>query len=197
MKSFTFIIALLVLGPYVCGQSLWDPIYSHRSLISDNTARGVGDILTIVVNENATVTNDETANYEKESDLNALISNFNVLPNLLEPLPQVTAETTKNFEGDAQYDKSNRFQTTLSVIVIDVLPNENLIVEGTRSIVMDGETKIIKLTGIVRRFDVSRANTVSSNSVANAKISYKGTGPLTRATTRGWFAKVLDVVWPF
>ena len=179
------------------GQSLWDPSYAVRPLFADNTARGVGDILTIVIKENAKVTNSEKTQLEKESSLDAAITNFDLLPNLFEPLPKVVADSKKSFDGRGIYDKDNRFETTMSVVVIDTYPNGNMLVEGTRSVVIDGDSKIVKLTGIVRAFDVTRQNTVQSDQVANVRISYRGTGPLSRATNRGWFSRLLDIVWPF
>ncbi len=191
------VCALSLLCALAPAQSLWDPSYAVRPLFADNTARGVGDILTIVINNTAKVTNNERSQLEKESTLNAALTNFDILPNFLEPLPQVTSESTKTFDSRGIYNKDNQFETTVSVVVIDTFPNGNMLVEGTRSIVIDGETKIVKITGLVRAFDVTATNTVTSNQVANVRISYKGTGPLSRASNRGWFSRLLDIVWPF
>ncbi len=191
------VCALSLLCALVPAQSLWDPSYAVRPLFADNTARGVGDILTIVINDTAKVINNELSQIEKDSTLNAALTNFDILPNFLEPLPQVTSESTKTFDSRGIYNKDNQFETTVSVVVIDTFPNGNMLVEGTRSIVIDGETKIVKITGLVRAFDVTATNTVTSNQVANVRISYKGTGPLSRASNRGWFSRLLDIVWPF
>ncbi len=188
---------LLGLAVNCPAQSLWDASLGLRPVFSDTSARGVGDILTIIIDEEATVANKEDSNFEKESSLEALLSNFEIFPNAFEPLPSVAGEQRKTFDGTAKYDKNNSFESTMSVVVIDTMPNGNMIVEGSRSLVMDGETKVIKMTGIVRSFDVSRTNSVRSSQVANARISYEGTGPLTRATNRGWFSNLLDIVWPF
>ncbi|MCB9834143.1 MAG: flagellar basal body L-ring protein FlgH [Planctomycetes bacterium] len=198
MNRIARILAVLVgLTASTAAQSLWDQSLSLRPCFSDTSARSVGDILTIVIDEQATIANKEDSNFEKESSLEALLTNFDIFPTAFEPLPHVAGEAQKSFDGTSKYDKDNRFESTMSVVVIDTLPNGNMIVEGTRSLMMDGETKVIKLTGLVRAFDVTRNNTVTSSQVANARISYQGTGPLSRATNRGWFSNLLDIVWPF
>ncbi|MFT7617177.1 MAG: flagellar L-ring protein precursor FlgH [Planctomycetota bacterium] len=195
------LIKIVIVIGFLCGiataQSLWDPSYATRPLFADNTARGVGDILTIVIEENSKVVNDEETQITKDSSLDAALTNFDILPNLWEPLPAASGSSSTSFDGAGTYDKDNSFETTISVIVIDTMPNGNMLVEGTRSIVIDGDTKIVKITGMIRAFDVTKANEVSSNRVANVRISYKGTGPLNRATNRGWFSRMLDIVWPF
>lgn len=179
------------------GQSLWNERHGVRTVFSDTTAHGIGDILTVVIDESNQVENDEESKLENQGSLSALISNFDIIPNFFNTLPRVEGQQSREFEGSAEYDKDNRFRTRLSVLVVDVLPNGNLLIEGTRRLFVDGETKIIKITGMVRRYDVTRDNTVRSESVADAAISYEGEGFMTRSTNRGWFSRMLDVVWPF
>ena len=96
---------------------------------------------------------------------------------------------------------SSKNQTTLSVVVVDVLPNGNMVFRGRRTTVVDGETKTVEMTGIVRRADVRPDNTALSTRVANARVAYVSEGTLTRATTKGPVAEVFDwiwwAVWPF
>ena len=107
------------------------------------------------------------------------------------------ATSDRQFNGEAKYDKEGSFETRLSVIVIDVQPNGNLVVEGRRRIVIDRESKCIRVTGIVRPYDVTTANSIYSWQVANASVAYEGNGPLTRTTNRGFLGELLDLVWPF
>ena len=193
--SITFLI--MVASSLANAQSLWNPDRPAPALFSDTTARMVGDILTVVINENQTVANDESTTLEKESSLNSVLTNFDILPNFLEPLPQVTGNTEKTFDGSGTVDKDSSFQTRMSVLVIDTMPNGNLLIEGTRTIIVDGDKKIIRLTGVVRSFDIERNNTVRSEFVANASLAFEGTGPLSRSVNRGWFSRLLDTVWPF
>lgn len=193
-----FLVSLIFVGS-CSAQSLWNPTRKYTPVYADTTARGVGDILTVLIEEDYRVENDESTEFTKESTLSALISNFDIAPDIFDdrPFPRIDGETSREFSGEATYDKDNSFRTTMSVVVLDVMPNGNLLVEGKRTLIVDGERKTIRLTGLVRRFDVAANNTVSSRFVANASIAYEGVGQLTRSTNRGWFSHLLDILWPF
>jgi flagellar L-ring protein FlgH len=178
-------------------QSLWNPDRPSPSLFSDTTARASGDVLTIIISEKQTVKNKEDTEFSKSTSLEAALTNFDVLPNAFNPLPSVAGNSDRQFDGEAKYDKEGNFETRLSVLVIDVQPNGNLVVEGRRRIVIDREVKCIRVTGIVRPYDVTTANTIFSWQVANASVAYEGTGSLTRTTNRGFLGELLDFVWPF
>jgi flagellar L-ring protein precursor FlgH len=197
MASIRILAAVAVLACATHAQSLWNPQRPAPSLFADTTARGVGDILTIVINEQQRIQNKEQSTFDKESSLDAALTNFDVLPDAFNTLPSANGFSRREFEGDGRYDKQGSFETRLSVIDIDVLPNGNMIIEGKRRVIMDKETKTMRLTGIVRPFDVSALNTVLSHQVANASISYEGKGPLTNTTNRGWLSELIDGVWPF
>lgn len=188
---------LLVLAPSLVAQSLWNPDRPLPSLFADTTARCAGDVLTIVISEKQTVKNKEDTELQKTTSLDAALTNFQVLPNAFNPLPSVAGNSDRQFDGEAKYDKEGNFETRLSVLVIDVQPNGNLVVEGRRRIVIDKEIKCIRVTGIVRPFDVTTANSIFSWQVANASVAYEGSGPLTRSTNRGFLGELLDLVWPF
>lgn len=192
--ALVFVAALAAASP---AQSIWNADRPMPALASDLVARGLGDLLTILVVEQQTVKNKEATELKKSSDLNAQLTNFDVLPEAFNTLPAASGSSGRNFKGDAKYDKEGSFSTTLTVAVIDVQPNGNLVVEGRRTIVIDGEKKTMRITGVVRRYDVSSANTVRSTQVANASIAYEGEGVLTKSTNRGWLGELLDFVWPF
>jgi flagellar L-ring protein precursor FlgH len=196
MKRRT-LAALVVLAALAPAQSLWNPDRPCPSLYSDTTARAAGDVLTIVISEKQTVKNKEDTDLKKSTSLEAALTNFDVLPNAFNTLPAVAGHSDKTLKGEAKYDKEGSFETRLSVIVIDVQPNGNLVVEGRRRIVVDRETKCIRVTGIVRPYDVTTFNTVNSWQVANASIAYEGNGPLTRTTNHGFLGELLDFIWPF
>lgn len=197
MKHLLIMLIALAATDVARAQSLWRSERPAPAPFSDTTARGIGDILTIVIDESQTFAAGESTSLEKESSLNALLSNFDVFPEAFDTLPQVAGSASKEFEGTASVDKDNRFRTKISVLVIDVMPNGNMLVEGTRRLVVDGDKKIVRLTGLVRPYDLNADNTVKSEFVANASFSFEGTGPMNRAVNRGWFSRLLDIVWPF
>jgi flagellar L-ring protein FlgH len=191
-----FAVGVVVATP-LAAQSLWNPDRPAPALASDVTARSAGDLLTILVVEQQTVKNKELTELKKSTDLSAKLTDFDVLPNAFTTLPSVAGESDRNFKGDAKYDKEGSFSTTLTAAVIDVQPNGNLVVEGRRTVIIDGERKTMRITGVVRRFDVTSNNTVRSTQVANASVAYEGEGTLTKTTNRGWLGELLDFIWPF
>lgn len=197
MRSPRIVLALVLVCAPAAGQSLWRLHGPQPPLVGDTTARRVGDIVTIIIDESQRIRNNEQSQFDKEVTLDAALTNFDVLPRAFEPLPAVEASSLREFDGTGRYDKEGSFETQLSAVVVDVLPNGNLVIEGRRHVIMDRETKTMKLAGIVRPFDITPQNTVMSSQVANASVSYEGQGPLTRSTNRGWLSSLLDVVWPF
>ena len=117
------------------------------------------------------------------------------------PLPDIAASSQDDFNGRANYEKRGEFTARITTIVQDVLPNGNLVIQGRREILIDNETKVIEFSGLVRRFDIKPNNTVESELVAEARVSYQGTGPQTRATNRyglgGVMHSVIAWLWPF
>lgn len=188
------VAALAALAP---AQSLWNTSTRAPSLTSDTIARGVGDVLTVVISERQAVKNKEQTELKREASIDAALQNFDVLENAFGTLPAVQGFADREFKTDGKYDKEGSFQTRLSVVVIDVQPNGNLVIEGRRNVVMDQETKTIRITGIVRPFDVSPSNSVLSENIANASIAYEGQGVLSRNSNRGWLSELMDFVWPF
>lgn len=194
MKTLLCLAALLSCAS---AQSLWNAARPLPSLTSDTIARQVGDLLTVVISERQVIKNKEQTSLSKDGGLNATLSSFDVLPNAFNTLPGMTAEHGREFGASGQYDKEGTFQSRMSVVVIDVQPNGNLIVEGRREVVMDKETKTMRITGVIRPFDVSGFNTIMSENIANASIVYEGNGMLSRSTNKGWLSELVDYVWPF
>ncbi len=194
MRLFIVLTLIVAATP---AQSLWSARRPSPSLISDTTARNTGDVLTIVISETQTIKNQEKTEFRKDASLDASLDTWTIFEDLFDTLPAVSGSSNRGMISDAKYDKQGVLQTRISVLVIDVMPNGNMLVEGRRRIVMDQETKTIRFTGIVRPYDVTSLNTVLSENVANASIAYEGQGPLTATTGRGWLSELLDFVWPF
>ena len=197
-------LALLLCAPPAGAQrrgSIYDPDQGPFGLVGDKTARRPGDLITIVISESQDVRNQETSDLLRETDLDYRLSSFDIAPTMFSTLPNVVAGSTDEFKGTAQYQKSGEFSARLTAMVVDALPNGNLVVSGRREIRIDGEVKVIEFSGVVRRYDVRPDNTVTSELVADARVVYRGSGPLTRATNRyglgGKIHKAIGWLWPF
>ncbi|MBM3990864.1 MAG: flagellar basal body L-ring protein FlgH [Planctomycetes bacterium] len=206
MKHVLASLALLALAAPALGQerpgSTYDPDRSPGSPISAKIAVHRGDIVTVLIAESQNVRNQEASDLSKATNLNYKVNLFDLKPEVFSQLPTVVdADSTDGFVGQAKYEKSGAFTARLAAIVVDTLPNGNLVVSGRREIKVDGETKLIEFSGIVRRYDITAANTVASELVANATVVYKGSGPLTDSTNRRglgkWIHDLFSWLWPF
>ena len=181
--------------------SIYTPDRGPIGLIADKTARRPGDLVTVIISEVQDISNEEQTDIAKSTNLNYELSTFNIDPDFFSVLPDLGATSSDQFSGQAQVNKRDTFEARLTAMVEDVLPNGNLVLAGRREIRVQNQTKLIEFSGVVRKYDVTAFNTVASELVADARISYVGDGPTTRATMRtGFGAKIhafLDWLWPF
>ncbi|MFO1497067.1 MAG: flagellar basal body L-ring protein FlgH [Verrucomicrobiota bacterium] len=183
-------------------QSLWKESTS-TSMVSDKRAHAVGDILTIVVQESNTASKDNSTKTAKSSGVDASISSFFYAPTasgLLTKngqLPALKLSGKQDFSGGGQINNSERITARIAVKVVDILPNGNLVIEGTRQTSFAGETQDAVLRGVVRSEDVQSNNTVFSYNVADATIRYVSKGSVSDSQRKGWFTRILDKLTPF
>lgn len=181
--------------------SIYDPDQGPFGLVSTRTAARAGDLITIVIQENQDVRNEESSDMTKGTTLDYQFTNLDIKPNLFNPLPRVAGTSDDQFRGTANYAKKGKFTARVTAMVVDVLPNGNMVVNGRREIRIDQETKLIEFSGVIRRWDIATDNTIASELVANAKVGYTGTGPLTNSTNRrgigAWVHDAIAWLWPF
>jgi flagellar L-ring protein precursor FlgH len=196
--------ALLLCGIAAAQQrlgSIYDPARGPISTIQDKTAARIGDIVTVVIQEQQQLKNQEATDLSRSSNLNYKVNLFDIKPNAFTTLPKLDADSTDGFVGSSKYEKSGAFTARLAAIVVDVLPNGNLVISGRREIHIDQETKLLEFSGIVRRYDILGDNTIQSELVANADVKYRGSGPLTDTTERygvgGAVHRFIAWIWPF
>ncbi|WP_340103555.1 flagellar basal body L-ring protein FlgH [Rhodohalobacter sp. 8-1] len=156
---------------------------AQQSLFSDVKANQVGDIITVVLTEN--ISGSSTADNRRSSNSNGSASG-SVSGNFIPFEPTFGGDAQVNYGADAQ-NRSNQRQLLeglMSVQIIEVTALGDLIVEGTRSTEINGETHEMSLTGIIRQNDVDSRNRVLSYRVANANISYQQKGGLYEITKK-------------
>jgi flagellar L-ring protein precursor FlgH len=174
----------------------------------DDKARGVGDILTIVIKEESEIDSETTRSNDKTSKRSATSKGSIKLEDIAHywgddagtfKLPEVTAESEgdSEFEGSAGFESERTVEDQISVVVHDVLPNGNLVVLGSRRRHVEGDTQIVQVSGIVRPSDVGFGNTVSSEKVADFRMSIRVDGPERRWTRPGWLGRVLNWLSPW
>jgi flagellar L-ring protein precursor FlgH len=201
--KLTLAVALALSLPAVGrAQSLWRDDVS-KSMYVDKRGSGIGDILTIVVQENSTATKSDETKTERQSSLNAAISSFLYSPassGLLTKggsLPAMAYTSDQKHDGTGAINKSESILANVAVRIVDVLPNGNFVIEGKRETSFGGEHQTIILRGVVRSDDVNSDNTVLSYNVADATIQIIGKGTVTDSTNKGWFNRIMDKINPF
>jgi len=174
-----------------------------KDLYADDVARQIGDILTIKVTEDSKVDNKAKRDLKKEVDKSAAFDgNLGIVTdssNILPRIPGFTmaAESTNELKGKADYKDERSFVDCITVVVVDIMPNSNLVVMGTRNRDIGGDKQVIEISGIVRPSDIAFDNTVNSEQVANFCISSKLAGVAEPYTRPGWLGTIFDIIWPF
>jgi flagellar L-ring protein precursor FlgH len=197
-------LLLLAAAPPAGAQSLW-PVdrATERSMFADRKAARAGDILTVVVAESAAATNTQSKQSSRESSLEDAVNRFffsaaaSRLGTHHGELPAASISGKASQSGGGQVNNSQSLTSRAAVLVTDVLPNGNLVIEGVRVVTFSGETQYVVLHGLVRSEDISPANTVLSTNVADARVEFVAEGSLTDAQKRGWLAKLYERLRPF
>jgi flagellar L-ring protein FlgH len=192
----------LSLATNLSADSLWQDGLS-KSICADKRASRVGDIVTILVQENSTASKDNSTKTSKQSDVDAAIATFLYSPAASTALTQKGSLPALKFSGKSDFtgggtiNNSQKIAASVAVRVVDVLPNSNLIIEGNRESSFSGEQQTILLRGTIRPEDITANNTVFSFNVADATIKFVSKGTITDAQRKGWFQRLWDKFSPF
>jgi flagellar L-ring protein precursor FlgH len=180
--------------------SLW-PADDHVFFYGDKKALRVGDIITVRIVESAQASNTADTDLSRNSSIKAGLSTFfgkKKFLNLFKLDEDLLASSSANtHQGAGSTTRSGQLTATMTAVVREVLPNGNLVVQGTREVLVNHEQQFITLTGIVRPLDVDRDNVVLSTQLADASITIGGLGVVADKQRSGWGSWLFDFVWPF
>jgi len=179
--------------------SLFKPYYVNN-IYSDSKAHRVGDIISVILNEKTQAKKNAKTELKKdnESNLNAVTGFGGVPVSVNGESLQFGISQDSNFKGDSKADQGNSLSGNISVHVLRVLPNGNLMIRGEKWLTLNNGDEYIRLTGVIRSKDISSNNTIVSNKVANARIQYAGTGSFADTNEQGWLTKFFNSSWwPF
>ena len=183
--------------------SLWADGGSLSEMFINAKARRVGDIVTIKIVESSKASNNASTNTGRTTSMAVGLSNFlNLEQNfssnsIFNPFGTVQSDYESQFDGTGTTARSGALTAYISARIIQVLPNGNFIIEGNREVRINNENQIITLTGLVRPRDITANNVIQSTYIADARISYSGSGVLNDQQRPGWLARLLDGIWPF
>lgn len=166
------------------------------SMFTDQKARQVGDLLTIIVVERASASKEANTQTSRSSNRNGSLGGF-VGINTRGLGKGIRLNSGSTFTGSGSTSRSETLNATVPVTVTEVLPNGNLKVEGQRQVTVNGEKQILNVKGVVRPRDIAPNNTIFSTNLANAEITYKGDGIVSRQQKPGLISRILDFIWIF
>ena len=179
--------------------SIYQAGYDMR-LFEDHTAKRVGDILTVKLDENTQAKKKADLDVEKDNSVSATAPILaGIDPSFIfgKDLSATLASAYK-FEGEGEANQSNELTGDITVTVVEVYPNGNLKIRGEKRVTLNDGNEFIRLSGIIRPVDIDASNVILSTKVADATIMYTGDGVLADSSKMGWFARFFySPIFPF
>lgn len=190
--------------PMYTAGSLWPGENSRNMLFTDNKARYVNDIVTIIIDESSSGQNQASTNSSKNTGTSAGISALlgletSIVKNNANMGGKIAVggETSSTLKGAGDTSRGGKLQARLTARVVRALDNGNLLIEGRRQLTLNAEDQFIVITGVIRPEDISAENWVLSSNIADARILYTGSGVIADKQQPGWMTRALDWGWPF
>lgn len=153
----------------------------------------VGDVITVSLSETSQATRTQNNNLSRTATNTSLPIEMG--GGLLNVSQLAGAKTVSTGVGSA--DQYAKLTGSVVVSVVEVMANGNLVVRGEKQMALSEGSEIIQVAGVIRPEDVSPNNSVLSTRLANAQITYRGTGDMAAATRAGWGTSALLKLWPF
>ncbi len=183
--------------------SLWRP--GSRAFFKDLRASDIGDIVTVVIDidENAQLDNSttRTRNNSENVDIDSLLGYENalnsVLPEAVNPAALLAFDGQTNNSGGGAIDRQEAISVSVAAVVTQVLPNGNLVIQGRQETRVNYELRELQIAGVIRPQDISTANTVSYEKIAEARLAYGGRGQVSDFQQPRWGTQIMDVIMPF
>jgi len=181
---------MMSIVPSANATSLWSEDTTSMGLFADRKARAVGDSLTIIINESSSASRSASGSNSK-SGSNTLSAGTGIF----DFLAAATASGSDSFKSSGSLSNKNNVTGKITVQVIEVKPNGNMVISGTQSIVQNADQHRITITGLVRKDDVTTDNTVTSSQVADAQLKFDGKGPLNSKQRQGILTQIFNILF--
>ncbi len=187
--------------------SLWTQ--TSENLFADDKARHIGDIVTIVVQEQATSQYSSNLKAQTSSNMSAglstllgfqnrILNRFKTLGGKDASKNGIMGTTSSNqYQGSGENQVNNKLIATITARVVKVLPNHRLFIRGEKQVFTNGEENTLIITGIIDADQISNNDTIDSSYIADAKIFFNGKGIVSSTRNEGWLAKLWNLIKPF
>jgi flagellar L-ring protein precursor FlgH len=172
----------------------------QNPIFSDKKAMNLDDIITVVINESASQTSvgNKKITKNSQSNLGGGVFAGGVLKNL-NGVTDVGFKTNTNstYSGAGSASRNEKFKTTITARVIKILNNGNYFIAGSRELLLNGVKQIVRVSGVVRSYDIDEHNMIDSKYIADAKILYETEGDIREGMRKPWGTKAVESIWPF
>jgi flagellar L-ring protein precursor FlgH len=184
--------------------SLWRP--GSRAFFKDQRASEVGDILTVVVDiegEKAELDNatSRTRGASESAGVPAMLglesSLGHILPDGVDPSALASVDTDSTHSGTGSIEREETINIRLAAVVLQVLPNGNLVIAGRQEVRVNAELRELAVTGVIRPQDIRSDNTINWDKIAEARISYGGRGTISDVQQPRYGQQIFDIIFPF
>lgn len=183
--------------------SLWAA--DRTTFFKDQRAKNIGDIITVVIEIDDKAELDNETERSRTSGESAGLSAAlgyeaaldRVLPEAIDNENLVGADADSNYSGSGTVDREETIEVQLAAIITQLLPNGNMVLHGRQEVVVNFEKRILQIDGVIRPEDISIANTVSYEKIAEARITYGGEGQLTDVQQPRYGQQLYDIIFPF
>lgn len=189
-------ISIVDRPPPIPNGSIYQARQGYQPLFEDRRPRAMGDILTIVLDEEVSASKNSQSNAGRSGSASLELAQ---LPDALDTLAEYGFDVSgaNDFTGSGGSQANNSFTGTITVSVLEVMNNGNLRVRGEKQIAINQGTEFIRFSGVVNPRTVTAQNTVPSTEVADARIEYVGDGYINEAQHMGWLQRFFLNVSPF
>lgn len=169
----------------------------YTPLFEDRRARSVGDTIIVTLKEKTNASKSSGSNIDRSGSIDFSVPNLLGVPlSLLQKNATIEANSNNKFDGSGASSSKNDFTGTITVTVIEVLSNGNLVVSGEKQIGINQGQEFIRLSGVVNPIHIT-GNTISSIQIADARIEYRANGYIDEAQTMGWLSRFFLTISPF
>ncbi|SHK54352.1 flagellar L-ring protein precursor FlgH [Selenomonas ruminantium] len=176
--------------PAASAQSLWAGGGRYRNIFSDRKAQDVGDILTIAISESTSLSTSKSSSNSKSGNVS-----LSTGVGIFDFLRAASASGSDSFKANGASSAKNSTTANVTVTVVDIQPNGNLVLEGTQSIWHNKNEHKITFRGICRPEDVTANNIIASTKIANAMVRFDGKGPLNAKQRQGILTQVFNILF--
>lgn len=210
MKKIILMFITLVTATFVSAN---DEFSMVTKMYDSGKARAIGDLVTIVISETSSTSKAESISTSKSADKSAT-------PNVVDPLTNVdtrrstpegigrllnsiatmqglSVSSSDSFSGSGSASTSETLTAQITARIVDVMPNGTMVIKGERRVKMKKEEVSIIMTGIIRKRDISQANTINSSLMSDAHIYYETAGDVTDGTQPGFLWRLIQFLNPF